>query len=66
MSDNDTEPVNCDHTRLITCPHCGYMEKDSWEFGGDDGPAECPRCEKRFHVAVHISVTYSTRKDGAP
>ncbi len=39
----------------ITCPHCAYEFRDSWEHSQDDEQKhECPRCENTFKVtAIH-------------
>ena len=61
MSEFDT-----DYTREITCPYCGYVFSDSWEYGpGDlewDEDIDCGRCEKTFHASKTVSIDYSTRK----
>ena len=52
------------YTSDIVCPHCGYVDQDSWEVGrgeeGDIGEQDCGRCEKPFSAQRHISVSYST------
>ena len=52
-----------------TCPKCGYVHTDAWEwnFGpGLDGDAEhsCDRCEQDFHVERIVYVSYRTRISG--
>ncbi len=59
--------IETDGTLNVTCPHCGYEDKDSWEidFGaGTDGESdqECGRCGEPFKAFREVSVTYSTRK----
>ena len=49
-----------DYTTEITCPHCGYEYRDSWE--SSDGDHECPDCERGFEVIKDITVTYCTEK----
>jgi transcription elongation factor Elf1 len=51
---------------FITCPHCGYAERDSWEvdFGpGLEGDTEvqCGKCEKIFEVSRQIDVYYTSK-----
>lgn len=51
------------------CPHCGYVEKDAWEwnFGpGLEGDTEhdCGRCGEPFHCEREVSVYYTTAKAG--
>lgn len=47
---------------LITCPHCGYENPDSWEFAHRDQGTdlECPSCEKPFFLEVEREVYYTT------
>ncbi len=47
-------------TDLITCPWCGYEERDSFEI--DDGNFECNSCGKTYRVDHDVVVTYSTSK----
>ena len=57
--------MNTEDTYQITCPYCGYEDKDSWEFRGDDGEEDeviCPSCEETMLCSRNITVTYSTRK----
>lgn len=53
------EPTS--HTDQITCPKCGYEDKDSWEWNmdGEEGEYECPGCEAKLHVTRHVTVEYS-------
>ena len=61
---SDTE-----YTDEVTCPHCGYKERDSWEFNGDgDGHVfdhECGECGETYEVMVMVSVKYTTQKKEA-
>jgi transcription elongation factor Elf1 len=62
-----SDPIDTSHTENITCPYCGHVDRDSWEWGGesDDGTvgfAICGKCDKQFAVVKDIEVTYSTRK----
>ncbi len=46
---------NVYYTSKITCPHCGYEHKDSWEM--DFGPTVyCRRCEEEFNVSRNVEV----------
>jgi len=47
---------------LITCPHCGRKEEDSWEVNDDNGEMECGECDKKFSYERIVDVTYTTRK----
>lgn len=52
-----------DYTDLITCPYCGHVITDSWEYNDEDGcEVECPHCENVFVLAVQKSLSYSTTK----
>lgn len=43
----------------ITCPHCGYVEEDSWAMGEEvTDDWECSKCEEVFTVECYVSVTY--------
>lgn len=62
MREPDTQ-----YKQLITCPWCGYENKDSWEADHDfESEAECGRCEKEFTYLADISVTWSTWKKETP
>lgn len=60
MSEYDT-----DDQQLITCPHCGYKNPNSWECGlgdGDQDERDCGRCDKPFMVTARVERTFSTEK----
>ncbi len=44
----------------ITCPHCGHVQSDSWEF--EESEYECNDCELSFEVERIVTVEYSTTK----
>lgn len=44
-----------------TCPWCGYVHVDSWEFP-DSSDQECHSCNKPIHVYRRVVVTYATSK----
>lgn len=46
----------------ITCPYCGYKEKDSWEAPDADDDYACMDCGKEFKMERVVTVTYSTWK----
>ena len=46
----------------ITCPYCGHVDEQSWEFGGESGDCTCTECDKEFHVEIETSITYSTSR----
>jgi sarcosine oxidase delta subunit len=43
----------------ITCPHCGWKDRDSWEFE-KSGEKECGNCERTFYVEREVDVTYTS------
>jgi len=45
----------------ITCPYCGYVFTDSWEYDVD-GEVECEACERTFFLTIDTTITYSTLK----
>ena len=55
-------------TPFITCPYCGYEDKDSWEVDFGDGlegdiDFGCGACGKQFRCSKHCEITYSTEKE---
>ncbi len=46
----------------ITCPWCGYVFTDSWEFS-DEGEHNCGECEHDFYYNREVLVSYSTVKE---
>lgn len=55
-----SENINADQ---ITCPYCGWVDNDSWEFVSDEEETmECPDCEKTFNVSRQLEVSYITSK----
>lgn len=57
--------LDTEHTSHITCPYCGYEDRDSWEWNeGEegDGEHECASCGETMTVSRHVHVTYSTSK----
>lgn len=46
---------------MATCPWCGYVHVDSWEFS-DNQDADCHSCEKPIRIVRHVVVTYVTKK----
>jgi transcription elongation factor Elf1 len=51
-----------EHEANIKCPYCDWEDKDSWEFGQEDGTHTCGNCECEFNVQPYISATYSTSR----
>ena len=44
----------------IICPHCGYVERNSWEYSEESDTIDCPECGEPFEYQRHVEVTYST------
>jgi len=53
--------IDHEFTKCVVCPHCGYEELESWEWG-DDGERECSECEKRYAWDKQIDIKFSTSK----
>jgi hypothetical protein len=51
---NGNYDTNCNEE--VTCPYCGHVHSDSWEFG-DQGTINCNFCEKEFTFGRDISVS---------
>ena len=59
--------IDTDYTPNVVCPHCGYVDEDSWEIDfGDSGDAEteidCANCDESFIACRMVTVDYSSRK----
>jgi len=51
--------VEFENQRLPTCPHCGNMHDNYFEF--DDGIHNCAQCGKDFEVETETTATFTTR-----
>lgn len=50
---------------FITCPYCGYQDRDSWEYADMKGSCdyECSKCEKVFILDEPVmTIQYTTVK----
>ena len=61
------KPTETERTDYITCPYCGYKDRDSWEvdFGpGLDGDTtvSCDACGKEFFASRIVDVCYTTKR----
>jgi DNA-directed RNA polymerase subunit RPC12/RpoP len=56
-----TQPIDTTFTPTIVCPYCGHEQCDSSEIH-DDTEMSCGECGREFFVAVHVRVSYSTRR----
>lgn len=60
--EDDDQQFDTFRTDNITCPWCGYEEKDSFEFDNDAGTVECPSCDKEFFYERITEVCYDTKR----
>ena len=44
----------------ITCPYCGWEDKDSWEIT-ESGEVFCGECGKEFYVERIVYVKYTSK-----
>jgi sarcosine oxidase delta subunit len=56
------ESLDTEFVSDVTCPYCGYVYRDSWEFPDEDDCVECNGCGETFSMIREVSVTYSTFK----
>lgn len=69
MTEESDTAFDCDYTRDIVCPYCGYRHPDSHEISWNEegcGETECGRCDKSFHWSCSVSVSYCTETKEAP
>jgi len=51
------------YNKLITCPHCGYEDTDSFQLESEEETSMlCANCSKEFNVLKEVEITYSTWK----
>lgn len=56
-----SEEIDHKGTDEIVCPHCGHVEKDSWERGRrDSGSDKCGECGGGFDWERRTEITYTT------
>lgn len=61
MSPSIFEPVGSNLSDEVTCPCCGHIHTDSYEFD-DYGNYTCDACEREFEYQRHVTVQYTSRK----
>ncbi len=54
--------ADTDYESEVTCPWCGHIHSDSWEYPDSDDAFQCSDCEKIFVMNREVEVTYSTSK----
>lgn len=48
-----------------TCPHCGYVETDTYDMNHSDGAETemtCNSCGKDYEVMANVMIRWSSRK----
>jgi transcription elongation factor Elf1 len=48
-----------------TCPHCGYVETDTYDMDHSDGAEtemECGSCLKSYEVRTDVMIRWTSRK----
>lgn len=50
----------------ITCPYCGYVHSDSYEYSDSDDNHKCGQCGGIFSYERNVEVTYSSTPVKAP
>jgi len=57
------QEIDTSWTDLVTCPYCGYEDRDSWdhEFGDGQLEIECEECQKKFTAVRYVVIYYSSR-----
>lgn len=53
---------DCEDTRNIICPYCGYEHIDSWECNASDDEYICHRCSEIFGYEREVTVSYTSFK----
>ena len=60
-----SDEIRCTMTDEVVCPHCGYVDGDSWEWfrdGPEEREIECPQCGKVFLAEAEYEVSYTSRE----
>lgn len=64
--DEKYQEIDTSWTDLVTCPYCGYEDRDSWEHDFGDGQIEieieCEECQMTFTVMRHEVDYYSSKQ----
>jgi len=56
--------LDTSYTDQPTCPKCGHIHRDAWEWGSDeDGEKECDSCGEAFRWSRHVSISWSTKAE---
>jgi len=60
------EPEDKDYTENLTCPYCGYEDRDSWELSDDDDEHQCGRCCATISFQRQVTVEYNSSAKTPP
>jgi hypothetical protein len=62
--DEKHQEIETSWTDLVTCPYCGYEDRDSWDHNFEDGQIEieCEECQREFIAVRHKVDFYSSKK----
>ena len=63
MNNKTNSAIETDYTDWPTCPKCGHVHCDAWEWHDNDGETECEAgCGQVFEYSRNVSVSYSTKR----
>ena len=62
LLDKTLKDYQYSNTNEITCPYCGSVIFDSWEYSQDYDTLECEICGKKFKYNRNIEITYTSEK----
>jgi len=54
----DLTATETEYEREITCPICGYVDRDSWETDDEEDDYYCRQCGAILEVERNVEVTY--------
>ena len=54
------DKMDCFRVNEITCPYCGWKDRDSWEYT-ESCDIICENCEKEFFMEREIDVKYTSK-----
>ena len=56
----NVEPEPEEYESELTCPYCGYKDRDSWELSNDEDEHTCGRCHAVISFERVVTVEYSS------
>ena len=62
------EAIDTAWQQEVTCPYCGHVSTDSYEYFLSEDPAtiECDDCAMEFEAFRNVTITYTTYKKVTP